>query len=159
MKQFTNGMRLTAKISLLLLTAIPFSCSQNKTNEEKAIKSAIAFAEAFYNFEYQKARDLCAEGATAWLDMFVSNIKKEDISAINQLECAATIEISKNQTEALQINNDSSITVLLKVKDAYVMDTIGKVGQLVPEQTIRIPLIVQKGVWKIKMEDLPQNEM
>ena len=155
--------RFSRAIRLIFVTVCifsMFSCA-NKNSEpdiEKAKKQAVTFAEAFYNFDYKKAKSLCAEGSTAWLDLFVSNIKEEDVAAISKLEQASTVRALDWTDSGDGLSEDTAVTVTLKVENAFVIDSIGKPGRVVPSQELDIRMIEHNGQWLVRMEGLPQSE-
>lgn len=160
MQQLKHIFNILIFLTISITTLFFYSCTHHdiSKNNDKAQQHAIAFAEAFYNFDFQKAKKLCTKGSTTWLDMFVSNINKKDITDIKKLENMAKVESIGIKSDRIKNNHDSSIIIEVKVKDAYVMNDLAKLGQIIEEQDILIPLVIQDGEWKVKMEGLPQSE-
>lgn len=133
------------------LIAVLAGCSGNTPDDEEGAKAcARAFAEDFFNFKYKEARLFCTDSSALWLDFFVSNITRSDADSIRALTVRPTVEIS----HVKRGENDSTSIADCKVSHAFVLDTLGHPGHLVDEACYKIPMVRERGKWKIKMVDL-----
>lgn len=140
-------------IVLVLGVLLSFqSCNSHEpTDEDGAEQCALDFAESFFSFDYDKAFQHSDSTSNQWLKMFVSNIKESDVDSIHQLTIRPTIKLEDIQ------GDDSSAVAICKVKNVFVLDTIGRPGHLLSEGVYKITLVRQNSSWKVRTAVLQQN--
>ena len=143
-------------LSMLVGLTLYSSCGFDKpAKTEDAEAAAEGYATAFFNFDYTRAMSYCDSTSNEWLRMFVSNLTQADIDSIQSLTQRPSIALEKVKRE----NNDSLAIAWVTIKDAYVLDTIGKPGHLTDHATLRLHMVLSpEGRWLIRRADLLQNE-
>jgi hypothetical protein len=107
--------------AMLILTA----CSAKET--EQIEQNATAFASAYYNFRFNNALALCTKESEKWIRFQASNVRQDDLNVYNNMTDSAQCTVAD-----ISIDNDSSATVTMDVRNYIQTDSIyrnGKVGQ------------------------------
>ena len=137
------------KLIFVLSCLFLWSCSNDKPqNEDQAKECAQNFAEAFYNFNFNEARKYCSEESVPNLTFYVSNITRADIDSIRKVEEKPTVKVEK----VVRYENDSIAKATCKLKNVYMLHSIGQHGKLMDKVKVDLILVLHKGVWKIRME-------
>lgn len=134
---------------LLLISA----CGQDTNDsDEKFSQQALAFGEAYFNYDYEDAAKLVTPESEKWLSFAASNITQEDIDLINSHD-RATVTV-----DDFTLNNDSTAMVTLIVKDFVQKDTLFRPASVTDEAEFQLEVVRREGKYFIKMEGLPQSE-
>ena len=141
----------------LIMTAatVLTACSDGSSSQqEKAGRAATAFAEAYFNYDYARARDLTTTESARWISFAASNVTKEDIDVLNSRSEGATVTL----TDCQQLN-DTVYEALLAVDNYMAADSIGHPGVFHDGGIFRLKVVLRNGNWQVRMEGLPRNEM
>ncbi len=125
---------------------------ESSPTDEQIRHSAQDFAEAYFNYDYQRASELTVPESVQWLQFAASNVTQQDLDMINGAE-AAVVSISD-----LMRQDDSTVVVTVDVADALIKDTIGVRPHVVDEARYRLMLVRRDDRYLIKMAGLPQSE-
>ena len=138
-----------AFVCLFLFSA----CSQDQTDsEEKYSQQALAFAEAYFNYDYKEASKLVTPESRKWLSFAASNITQEDIDLINAQD-GATVTVSD-----FTYYNDSTAMVTLDVENFVRKDTLFRSASVIEKDRFRLEVVRRDREYLVKMEGLPQSE-
>ena len=86
-----------------------------------------------------------------WLRYAASNVNETDVELLRQKPEDASIEI----TDIDFGDDETSATITLTVHNFLQMDSIGQDPQLIEQADFQLPMCMEKGLWKIKLEKLP----
>ncbi len=150
---------MTAKkvFPLLLLPVLSAgwaSCSHAGGSEEQLKEYCDSFATYYYNWHFGEALRFCTPSSEPWLRFAATGATQEDVDALRAKETDASIEIEDVETQ----EGDTVAVVTLTVHDFLQMDSIGQAAHPVKEATVRLPMVLHEGVWKVRMEGLPRSE-
>lgn len=129
------------------------ACGSGASSPDEQIRrSAQDFAEAYFNYDYQRAVELTVPESERWLQFAASNLTQADLDVINVAE-DATVSI-----DDLARINDTTVVVMVDVENMLLKDTIGKQPHVVAEARYPLLLVNRDGRYLIKMAGLPQSE-
>ena len=144
-----NTLFITA--ALLLATA----CQEMRQTEDEAANSqALAFAQAYFNLDFERAARLATPESRKWLSFAASNLEQRDLDLWNAQAEPAVAEIG-GTTEWV---DDTTRTVAITVKDFLQLDTIGQEANMVDEAAFRLTTVKREGKWLVRMASLPRSE-
>ena len=146
MKRFAFFMTAVA-----VLTACADSLS---SQQEKAGRAATAFAEAYFNYDLQKAIEWTTPESAKWMSFVASNMTQEDVSILNSRTEGTQVTLT-----ACEVLNDTTCETMLAVDNFLAADSIERPGELRDGGVFRLKVVLRDGNWKVKMEGLPRNEM
>ena len=138
----------------IVVICLMVACIWKPTNtEESTCRQAKAFAEAYFNYDFEEAGQRSTPESAKWLQFASSSITQEDVDFINSQE-AASVTVSN----CSKVND--SISIVTIVVDHFVTrDSIGSPAHITNEATFNLKVVLRNGDYLIKMEGLPQNEM
>lgn len=139
---------------LLALSAGCTSCSHANGSEEQLTEYCDSFATYYYNWHFGEAMRFCTPSSEQWLRFAATGATQEDVDALRTKESDASIEIGDVEI----LPDDTSAVVKLTVRDFLQMDSIGQPAHLVKEATVKLPMVLHEGIWKVRMEGLPRSE-
>ena len=97
-------------LGILLLT----SClEQEPVPNAEARNRVQAFAEAYFNYDFQRAAELVTPESMKWLRFAASNITQQDIDMLNAQETPTVVDV----TDYWQAPGDSMGTATVEVTD------------------------------------------
>lgn len=135
---------------LLLCT----SCDQAEKNPDaKILEYVSAFADAYFNYDFEKARKMVTPDSEKWLRFAASNVTQEDVDLLNAQETVSTVE-----AQGYEQTNDSTLTVTLTVRNFLTKDSLGSVGRIEEEGVFRMAAVRQGNRYLVRMESLPRSE-
>jgi len=145
MKKFT--------LFLMAIVAI-WGCETDSSDYDKEVREvAAAFAEAYFNYDFEEARKLVTDDSEKWLRFAATNISQEDVDLLNAQMKAATVEIGE-----VSYIDDNTLTVGITVEDFLLKDTLGKPGHIEDEAEYNLTVVKQGKKYLVRMACLPQNE-
>ena len=130
-------------------------CGHKKEDPNLEIeKRCTAFAEAYFNYDFESAQKLVTPDSRKWLQFVATNISQADVDLINEQEVPATVSV-----ELCECVNDSTSIVTISVHDFYCKNSIGKAGTIVEEALFCLTMVKQQdGKHYVKMAGLPRSE-
>lgn len=129
------------------------SCEQTEKDlDAKVLEHVAAFAEAYFNYDFEKARRMVTPNSEKWLRFAASNVTQEDVDLLNAQEGVATVE-----AEGYERLNDSTLAVTLTVRDFLTKDSLGATGRIEAEGQFRFVAIRQDKSFLVRMEGLPRS--
>lgn len=93
----------------------------------------------------------CTKESERWLRYAASNVNETDVELLRQKPEDASIEITDIDFD----DDETSATVTLTVHNFLQMDSIGQDPQLIEQADFQLPMCMEKGLWKIKLDKLP----
>lgn len=137
----------------LLLLTTGFGCGN--ADRDNAEATALAFANAYFNYNFDEAAKFCTQDSRRWLAFAASNVYKADIEVLRNMDAGATVNVADMDF----LNGDSTAVATVEVSNYMQRDTIGKAGRVVNEAVFTLNLVRKDGSWKIRMASLPRNGM
>ena len=141
-------------IAVACMTASIFSlsgCEPHEGSEDQLKADVDSFANNYFNWHFQKAVKYCTQESERWLRYAASNVNETDVELLRQKPEDASIEI----TDIDFGDDETSATVTLTVHNFLQMDSIGQDPQPIEQADFQLPMCMEKGLWKIKLEKLP----
>ncbi len=143
----TTGI-LTLVVAMAASGIVGTACSSHEGDEEQLKADVDSFATYYYNWHYEKALKYCTEESEQWLRYMASNVSERDIDSLRNKAEDATVEIGD-----IQYGDDgTTATVSVSVSNYLQMDTIGTEPHLVSQSTYQLPMTLDGGRWKIRMD-------
>lgn len=144
---------LAASAGLLIVPVIMTvtSCSWNSDDEEIET-NACQFTEYYFNCVYGDAIKMCTPESEKWLRYAASNISQEDINLLNSQKDDATCKSTD-----INMENDSTAEVTIKVKNFLMMDSIGVPPRIKDSALYSIVMKKRNGQWKVHLCSMPQE--
>lgn len=137
----------TIATGLFVLTG----CQPHEGSEDQLKADVDSFATYYFNWHFPKASKYCTHESELWLRYASSNVNEADIEQLHQKEEDASIEI----TDVDFGDDEVSAIVTLSVSNFLQMDTIGEAAHLIKQANFQLPMVIQQGKWKVKLEKLP----
>ena len=135
-------------LGILLLT----SClEQEPVPNAEARNRVQAFAEAYFNYDFQRAAELVTPESMKWLRFAASNITEQQLQLLQQHEVKVEADMSDYVNDTMQV-------VTLKVNNYLAPTPLGGEPTIKEQGTFRITLVKRDNKWKVRMEGLPRNE-
>ena len=147
--------RILTFCGLLMVIMVPLGCSLSGNDANSIGKVAQAWADSYFNFDYDKAETLVTADSHKWIAMAASNISEQDIAVIRSQEFAASASVQ----DVEWTEGSSQAWVSIEMKDVLVADTIGRPMHALPSAIYKICVVKSGNEWKVRMAGLPQNEM
>ena len=143
------------KSLLFILCCLAFSgCYEAETAPDaKVLVRAAEFADAYFNYNFEKARKMVTPESEKWLRFAASNVTQEDVDLLNTQEESATVEAVDYER-----TNDSTLVVTVAVRNFLKKDSLGKEGVIADEATFFLTAVQHGGDFLIRMEGLPRSE-
>lgn len=141
-------------IAVACMTASIFSlsgCEPHEGSEDQLKADVDSFATYYFNWHFPKAVKYCTQESERWLRYAASNVNETDVELLRQKPEDASIEI----TDIDFGDDETSATVTLTVHNYLQMDSIGQDPQLIEQTDFQLPMCMEKGLWKIKLDKLP----
>ena len=130
-------------LATLLLTA----CGSETKEEREVMTVARDFAEAYFNYDFDKASMLLTDDSRKWLNFEASNLTEDDMVTLRNDGQGAEVDVDN------PIISGDGATVGIKVSHFHVTDSLAGGGHLEEEATFAVGLQRQAdGRWKVRME-------
>lgn len=134
-------------VSGLLITA----CSSHK-DEPQLKEAANGFAATFFNWQLNEALPYCTPESKKWIEYAGSQITQEDIDLLKAQDEGASHQLEDINYQA----GDTTATVIVKVKNVMLLDSIGKSGMMMDKASFQIHLCYRNKQWKVLLTSLPR---
>jgi hypothetical protein len=139
---------------LLAFMAFLTACGGSSNGQQQAESTALAFGEAFFNYDFEQAGKLVTPESMKWLRFVASNLNEDDLRVLNSREGAADVELSESV-----MADDTTCNVRLLVSNYMSTDSIGKPGVVHEDQeAVTVRVVLREKQWKVRMEGLPRSE-
>ncbi len=135
----------------LLLLAAGFGCGNADRDDAEA--AALAFAQAYFNYNFDEAAKFCTQDSHRWLAFAASNVYGADIEVLRNMDTGATVNVADMDFS----DGDSAAVATVEVFGFMQRDTIGRAGRVVEEGVFTLSLVRSGGQWKVRMAGLPRN--
>ena len=129
------------------------ACTDHK-NEEQLRNTASAFAQTYFNWQFNDALAHCTPSSQRWISYAASQVTQNDVYKLRSAEQGARSEIKKIQYE----EGDSVASVVMKVENFLSMDSIGTVGHFVKSATYTLQFVQLNKRWKVRLTKLPRPD-
>ena len=137
-------------LATLLLTA----CGSETKEEREVMTVARDFAEAYFNYDFDKASKLLTDDSRKWLNFEASNLTEDDMVTLRNDGQGAEVDVDN------PIISGDGATVGIKVSHFHVTDSLAGGGHLEEEATFAVGLQRQAdGRWKVRMEGPLEGEV
>lgn len=127
----------------IIVTALA-GCSHEEDDELG--KQVDSFATAYFNWQFPRCREYVSDSSQVWLRYLSSQVNEMDVDTLKARTVGATVEVGD-----IDYGDESSASVTVTVRDLLMMDTIGHVGHPVDQQEYVIPVIRERGKWKVRL--------
>ncbi len=149
-------MKIKLTISLTIVGCVMIglcACTDHK-NEEQLRDTASAFAQTYFNWQFNDALAHCTPSSQRWISYAASQVTQDDVDKLRRAEQGARSEIKKIHYE----EGDSVVSVVMKVENFLSMDSIGTVGHFVESATYTLQFVQLNKRWKVKLTELPRPD-
>lgn len=127
----------------------------DKEGGDMADETATQWAEAFFNYQYDRAARFVTPESRKWISFAASNISEQDVEILRQQENMANIIL----LDCVQ-TNESTWTATIEVNHFLVRDSLDKAGHLVDTDTeFQVDIVERDKRMFVRMEGLPQSGM
>ena len=147
-----NTIKLLGGSAILALASV--GCQPHEGSEKQLKEDIDSFATYYYNWHFEKALKYCTPESEKWLRFAASNVHQADIDLLHTKNEDATIEIGDIDF----LDDEVSANVQITVSNFLQMDTIGTEAHHVSQATFLLPMVIQGGKWKVKLDQLPSHE-
>lgn len=135
------------------LAAVVMGCASGDKDREEAEAAALAFANAYFNYDFDEAAKFCTEDSRRWLAFAASNVYGADVEVLRNMDTGATADV----TDVDFSDGDSTAVATVEVANFMQRDTIGKAGRVIDEAEFALTLVRSDGRWKVRMASLPRS--
>ncbi len=130
------------------------SCQSSGDSNTNAIdKSLSTWAEAYFNFDYEKAMKYMTPESGKWIRYAASNITENDISFIKTQNKQTRIEIIDHQ-----LQGDTLCYATIRVSDFVQLGVEAQDNKAIDQADFYIKLVKRDGDWLVRTEGLPRSE-
>lgn len=128
-------------------------CHSCDTDGEKQQIGTFAtqFAQDYFNCRYRQALQSCTPESAKWLHYAASNITQADLDVLNSRDKEATCDVVDIAT-----TSDSTSVATLKIKDFFLLDSIGKPGTINDEALLELTMKRAGDKWQVQLSALPR---
>ncbi len=146
--------RFTIILTIVGCVLIGLCACTNHKNEEQLRDTASAFAQTYFNWQFNDALAHCTPSSQRWISYAASQVKQDDVDKLRSAEQGARSEIKKIHYE----EGDSVASVVMKVENFLSMDSIGTVGHFVKSATYTLQFVQLNKRWKVRLTKLPRPD-
>lgn len=149
-------MKIKLTISLTIVGCVMiglWACTDHK-NEEQLRDTASAFAQTYFNWQFNDALTYCTPSSKRWMIYVASQVKQDDVEKLRNAEQGARPEIKKIHYE----EGDSVASVVMKVENFLSMDSLDAVGHFVKSATYTLQFVQLNERWKVRLTELPRPD-
>lgn len=146
--------RFTIILTIAGCVLIGLCACTNKKNEVQLRDTASAFAQTYFNWQFNDALSHCTPSSQRWISYAASQVKQDDVDKLRNAEQGARSEIKKIHYE----EGDSVASVVMKVENFLSMDSLDAVGHFVESATYTLQLVQLNNRWKVRLTELPRPD-
>jgi len=142
-------------LSIVVILTISACDFLEKEGSDMVDEAATQWAEAYFNYQYDRASRFVTPESRKWIRFAASNITEQDIEIIRQQESMAEVSL----TDYLQ-TDDSTWIATIEVNHFVMRDSLNQAGHLVNnDMEFQIKIVERDKRMYVKMEGLPQSGM
>ena len=124
------------------------ACAPGAADPDADVKEqACKFAEAYFGYDFVKARLFVTPESEKWLRFAASNVTQEDVDLLN----ATSEAVSVAATDCCH-QNDSTARVMVTVCNAVVKDSLERPARVAGEAEFALMLVRRGDEYRVKME-------
>ena len=148
--QSSNWCAPSSELVLTKLKSVLTNFTGGKSDAEKAL---ISWANAYFNFNYEKAMQHTTPESEKWIRLAASNITEQDVSFIREQNPPTQIEILNHQ----QTENDTVCNTYIRVSKFIQLGLLPQDNRVIDQAIFHIQLVNRSNEWLVRMEGLPQS--
>jgi len=142
-------------LSTVVLLAFSSCDLLNKEGSEIVDEAATQWAEAYFNYQFDRASKYVTPESRKWIRFAASNLSEQDIDLLRQQENMAAVSLLD-----CELADDSTWIATIEVSNYVKTDSLNLVGHLVDNDTkFQIKIVERDKRMYVKMEGLPQSGM
>ena len=107
----------------------------------------MAFADAYFNWQFPTAVGHCTPESRRWLSYMASQVNQQDVDALRAMTEGAGCKVEDVEMGG----GDSTATALVCVRHYLSMDTLGQTGKVVDEARFVVPMVRRRGKWLVSL--------
>ena len=140
---------------IIFLSFLIIGCQlQNDNSTDAADKALTSWANAYFNFNYEKALRYMTPESGQWIRFAASNITEQDIYFIKtQQDLQTQVEIINSQLA----EGDSICNANIRISNFIQLGMSAHENQVIDHANFQIQLVKRDGDWLVRMEGLPRN--
>lgn len=146
--------RLTIILTIVGCVLIGLCACTDHKNEEQLRNTASAFAQTYFNWQFNDALTYCTPSSQRWISYAASQVKQDDVDKLRSAEQGARSEIKKIHYE----EGDSVASVVMKLENFLSMDSLDAVGHFVKSATYTLQFVQLNKRWKVRLTELPRPD-
>ena len=151
-QQSSNSSATTTNSLLNKLKSLLNSFTGNKNDAEKALAT---WANAYFNFDYEKALKYTTPEGGQWIRFAASNITEQDVEFIKRQNSQTQIDILNTQ----QTESDTVCNANIRVSNFIQLGLSAHDNRVIDHADFHIQLVKRGGDWLVRMEGLPRSGM
>lgn len=140
------------KIAMALIGILLLTACHDDHREKQLRQKALEFADAFYNYQFDKCLAYCTPEAKSWIRFAASNVHESDVQTLRSQKVGASVKLDDICLE----EGDTLAIVHLTVSDFMTLDSIGKAGKIIRKATVALPAIYREKKWLINLQRIPE---
>ena len=141
---------------LSFLSFLMISCHvYDKNGTHAAEKTLTTWAEAYFNFDYEKALKYTTSEGEQWIRFAASNITEEDVSFIKKQNPQTQIDILNSQLT----EGDTVCNANIRVSHFIQLGLSPQDNRVIDHADFQVQLVKRGDEWLVRMEGLPQSGM
>ena len=146
--------KLTISLTIVGYMLIGLCACTDHKNEEQLRDAANAFAQTYFNWQFNDALTHCTPSSQRWISYAASQVKQDDVDKLRSAEQGARSEIKKIHYD----EGDSVASVVMKIENFLSMDSLEAVGHFVESATYTLQLVQLNKQWKVRLTKLPRPD-
>lgn len=134
------------------LIGLSLSSCRYHQDERQLKDEANAFADHYFNWQFEKAQSHCSPSSQKWMVYAASQVHQEDVDRLRAMD-----EGPSHQLNGVAYGEgDTTATVLLQVRNFVLMDSIGTVAHVIDKADFKLNMIFVDSHWKVDLKELPR---
>ena len=139
---------------LFFLSFLMVSCQlydENGTHDAK--KALTSWANAYFNFDYEKAMQYMTPESERWIRFAASNITEQDIDFIKSHNPQTQVQVLNSQLA----ESDTICKANIRVSNFIQLGFSTQDNQIIEHTDFQCQVVKRNGDWLVRMEGLPQS--
>ena len=151
---FYDNFKLMKYYILFFLSFLMTGCQlQDGSGTSDADKALTSWADAYFNFNYEKALEYMTPESGRWIRFAASNITEQDVAFIKEQNPQTQIEIVNSQLSEA----DTVCNANIHVSHFIQLGFSAQDNQVVDGADFQIQLVKRNGNWLVRTEGLPRS--
>ena len=144
-----------APSSELVLTKLKSVLTNFTGGKNDAEKKLIIWANAYFNFDYEKALQHATPESEKWIRFAASNITEQDLDFITEQNPPTEIDILHSQ----MTESDTVCNANIRVSRFIQLGLSAQDNRVIDHADFQVQLVKRGDDWLVRMEGLPQSGM